>query len=240
MSPNEVHLEAGDRRALDERLHRLSHDLKNRIGSALEALRGLREPANGLSPADLHDFAERNLFQAMHTLERALDDLGVARGPGAVALQPVDLAQVARAAADRCTSRYARKQQSLAIDLPDRLPVHGDAELLVELVHALLTNASKFAPAGSEVHLQAADRDRQAVLSVSDRGAGLAADDLERVFQRYAWLSSRPTAGEGQARSTLARAHQWAHAHGGLLEARSDGPGAGCTFTLALPLSSRG
>ncbi len=236
MSPNEPRTVAADRRALDERLHRLSHDLKNRIGSVLEALRGLREPASGLTPDELHDFAERNLFQAMHTLERTLDDLGVERGPGALALRPVDLPPLARSAAERCSTRLARKQQSLTVELPDRLPVEGDAELLVELVHALLTNASKFSPAGSEVRMKAVVADGRAVLSVCDHGVGLTTDDLERVFERYAWLSARPTAGEGQARSTLSRAFQWARAHGGRLEARSAGPGTGCTFILTLPL----
>lgn len=238
MSPTEP-TGADDHRALHERLHRLSHDLKNRIGATLEALRGLREPVPGLDADELHRFAERNLFQAMHTLERALDDLGVERGPGALDLRPIDLAAVARLAAERCSSRLARKQQALEMDIAAALPVRGDQEVLVDLVHALLTNASKFAPEGSTIRLQALSHDQDAVVRVIDRGAGLSAEDLAQVFDRYAWLGSAPTAGEGQSRSTLARARRWALAHGGRLVAHSEGPGTGCTFTLAVPLSSR-
>lgn len=223
---------------MNERLHRLSHDLKNRIGATLEALRGLREPVPGLDADELQRFAERNLFLAMHTLERALDDLGVERGPGALDLRPTDLASIARSAAERCSARFARKRQTLELELTGPLPINGEHDLLIELVHALLTNASKFAPEGSTVRLQATHHDQDAVVRVIDRGAGLSAEDLEQVFDRYAWLGSRPTAGEGQSRSTLARARQWAQAHAGRLVAHSDGPGTGCTFTLAVPLSS--
>lgn len=239
MSPTEP-IDPDGRRALHERLHKLSHDLKNRIGATLEALRGLREPGTGLTADELHRFAERNLFQAMHTLERALDDLGVERGPGAMDLRPVDLAAIAREAAERCAPRLGRKQQTLELHLTEGLLVQGDPDLLTELVHALLTNASKFSPEGSTVRLQAVRSERDAVVRVIDQGVGLNADDLAQVFERYAWLGSRPTAGEGQSRGTLARARQWAHAHGGRLLAHSDGPGTGCTFTLAVPLRPGG
>ncbi|MBK9276415.1 MAG: HAMP domain-containing histidine kinase [Flavobacteriales bacterium] len=239
MSPTEAS-GGRDRTALDERLHKLSHDLKNRIGAALEALRGLREPGSGLSAEELHRFAERNLFQAMHTLERALDDLGVERGPGTLDLRPTDLASIARLAAERSSARFARKRQTLDLDLAEPLPILGEQDLLIDLVHALLTNASKFAPEGSTVKLQAVRFDRDAVVRVIDRGVGLGAEDLAQVFDRYAWLGSQPTAGEGQSRGTLARAHQWAQAHGGRLVAHSDGPGNGCTFTLAVPLRPGG
>ncbi|MBK6629223.1 MAG: HAMP domain-containing histidine kinase [Flavobacteriales bacterium] len=237
MSPTEP-TGTGDPRALNERLHRLSHDLKNRIGATLEALRGLREPVPGLDADELHRFAERNLFLAMHTLERALDDLGVERGPGALDLRPTDLASIARLAAERSAARFARKQQTLDLDIAGPLPIRGEQDVLVDLVHALLTNASKFAPEGSTIRMQAIPHDQDAVVRVIDRGVGLSAEDLAQVFDRYAWLGSQPTAGEGQSRSTLARARQWAQAHGGRLVAHSAGPGTGCTFMLAVPLSS--
>ncbi len=226
---------------MNERLHRLSHDLKNRIGATLEALRGLREPLPGLDADELHRFAERNLFLAMHTLEHALDDLGVERGPGALDLRPTDLAAIAQLAAERSSTRFARKRQTLEQDIAGPLPIRGDQDQLIELVHALLSNASKFAPEGSTVRLQASRHDQDAVVRVIDRGVGLSVGEaLAGVFAGCAWRGSRPTAGEGQSRSTLARARQWAQAHGGRLVAHSDGPGSGCTFTLAVPLSSVG
>ncbi|MCB9179371.1 MAG: sensor histidine kinase [Flavobacteriales bacterium] len=51
--------------------------------------------------------------------------------------------------------------------------------------------------------LSQADR---CILEVEDHGVGLSAGDLARVFERFTWLDSRPTAGESQGRGTLARA----------------------------------
>ena len=60
--------------------------------------------------------------------------------------------------------------------------------------------------------------------------------DLEQVFVRFALLSNRPTDGEAQGRSSLAKAREMALAQNGSLVARSDGTGCGCTFTLGVPL----
>ncbi|HRF81180.1 MAG TPA: hypothetical protein PL070_13970, partial [Flavobacteriales bacterium] len=69
-----------------------------------------------------------------------------------------------------------------------------------------------------------------------DHGVGLSQADLEQAFVRFAWLESRPTGNESQGRGTLARARDWATAHGGSLSVKSKGEGAGCTFTLQLPV----
>ncbi|MBK9514013.1 MAG: sensor histidine kinase [Flavobacteriales bacterium] len=98
----------------------------------------------------------------------------------------------------------------------------------------MISNASKFAAAGATIHVRAEQMGRSIRLSVTDPGVGLLPADLDMVFVRYAWLSSRSTAGEAQGRSTLARARQWAQAMKGDLSVHSDGPGTGSTFTLEL------
>jgi signal transduction histidine kinase len=112
--------------------------------------------------------------------------------------------------------------------------VLGHEEQLVELISALLSNASKFSAAGSTIHVSLRQVDGGVILQIRDEGVGLTPGDLGMVFHRYAWLSSRSTAGEAQGRSTLARARQWARAMGGDLDATSEGPGRGCTFTVTL------
>ncbi|MBK8341119.1 MAG: sensor histidine kinase [Flavobacteriales bacterium] len=103
------------------------------------------------------------------------------------------------------------------------------------MVHGLLTNASKFSATGSEIRLFATKEEGWVILCVDDHGVGLAPEEIPELFVRYAWLSSRSTAGEGQARSTLARARQCAHLHQGSLDAESEGIGKGMRFTLRLP-----
>lgn len=231
----------GDRPALAanaaqaERLHRFAHDLKNRLTGLHQALGFALDGSNGQE--ELRTFGERQFFDALRNVEDLLDDLAVARGPGQLQLVRTDLAEVVRTAVKDQSYRFEAKHQRLEQELPEHIMVNGDAHLLRDLAGALLSNASKFTPKGGAVRLSLKTVEGRAVLQVTDQGVGLNEADLGNVFRRYAMLSSRSTAGEAQGRGTLARARQWAHAHGGELEAASPGEGAGCTFTLSLPLA---
>lgn len=219
-----------------DRLHRLAHDLKNRIGGVLEAVRLLHERPEGTDPAEISTFAERNLFRALRDIESALDDLGVERGPAKIQIGPVDLTGIVKDSLADVRPRFMRKEQDLIAEVAEDMHVTGDAELMRQVVHGLLTNASKFSNTGATIRCAAFVRDGQAIVRIDDPGSGLTPEDLEDLFVRYAWLSSRSTAGEGQARSTLARARHWVESHHGSLEAESEGIGKGARFTLRLPL----
>jgi signal transduction histidine kinase len=234
---SEPHTKAGTEQA--ERLHRFAHDIRNRLAGMRQVLQHLASPDPEMDAAELALFGEQQFFKALREVESLLDDLSVERGVGAIRPGTVDLAAVVGEAIADLDHRYERKEQGIEKHLPETLLVAGDAHLLKELVAALLSNASKFSPAKEVVHVSLTTADGQAEFTVRDHGVGLSANDLANVFVRYAWLESRPTAGEAQGRSTLARARQWAEAHGGTLSASSAGPGEGCSFTLRLPLAGQ-
>ncbi len=78
--------------------------------------------------------------------------------------------------------------------------------------------------------------DGWAVVEVADTGEGLAAEDLERVFERfYRVPSRRRDGGDGGSGIGLTIARGIVRAHGGDLVARSDGPGRGARFTVRVP-----
>ena len=133
--------------------------------------------------------------------------------------------------------RFQRKEQHVAVTLVEGLAVMMDPQHAEQVFTALLSNASKFAPRGTTIHVQLGTADGQAVLQVRDEGVGLSKADLEQLFVRYAWLESRPTDGEAQGRGTLARVRETVRGHAGELTAHSAGVGLGATFTLALPLA---
>jgi two-component system CheB/CheR fusion protein len=219
-----------------ERLHKFAHDIRNRLAGIQEVLRSVPLTTDPAESRMLAEFGEKQFFKAMGEVETLLDDMGVVRGVPALSLGPVDLAAVARTAVTAMAHRTDRKQQQVLLDLAEGTVVHGDERLLGELATALLSNASKFSPAGAPIHITVDGHAGQGRLIVRDHGVGLSPADLERVFVRYAWLGSRTTDGEAQGRSTLARLKQWAIAHGGDLRADSPGEGQGCTLTLCVPL----
>ena len=76
---------------------------------------------------------------------------------------------------------------------------------------------------------------QRAQVAVSDTGAGLAAEDLERVFERFYRAPGQPRRSSGSGIG-LTIARNIARAHGGEVTASSAGPGQGATFVLTLPL----
>jgi two-component system, OmpR family, sensor histidine kinase BaeS len=110
--------------------------------------------------------------------------------------------------------------------------VLADSRWLHQLITNLLTNALKFTPEGGRVTVEAAPAGLDAVLTVTDTGIGIPADELPHVFDRF-WRGSRAAQISGSGIG-LAVAAELAQAHGGQLTAGSE-PGHGTVMTLTLP-----
>jgi two-component system sensor histidine kinase KdpD len=118
-------------------------------------------------------------------------------------------------------------------DLPDNLPLIPVDPVLMELVFVnLLENAARHAPEGP-LEIMARERMDGVEVSVSDRGPGLKAEDLERVFEKFYRASAAPGAGLG-----LAIAKAVVEAHGGTIRAENRS-GGGASFLLTLPREAR-
>ena len=117
------------------------------------------------------------------------------------------------------------------------LLVEGDARRLRLAFGHLLRNAVRFSAPGQPVRLAAKVASGEVLVTVSDRGRGVAADDLERIFDAYVQVEDadhREHEGLGVG-LTVARAI--AAQHGGQIWAESDGPGRGATFHARFPLA---
>jgi signal transduction histidine kinase len=218
-----------------ERLHRFAHDLRNRLAAMQQALAQMAD-AQAEERGQLTSFAEQQYFKAMRSTEELLDDFAIDRMPIVGEQRLLRLDELVRKAVAALEHRFSRKQQHVDADKLQVIEVRGDERMLLDLVSALLSNASKFSESGTTISLSLFQEEDAANLVVSDQGIGLDAEDLAQVFTRYAMLKGRTTAGEAQGRSTLARARQWAEAHHGSLTAKSEGLGKGCAFLLRLPL----
>jgi signal transduction histidine kinase len=221
-----------------ERLHSFAHDLRNRLIGLQQVLEQLKDDASGMGRAELALYGEQQYFKALREVEHLMDDLGVERGTVVPRLNDIAFAPLIRQRTALMDFRFQRKQQRIGTELDEELIVRADERIIGDLIDALLSNASKFSGSGSTVHVTFTKDGTDALLTVRDEGTGLNAEDLANTFTRFAWLASRPTAGEAQGRGTLARARQWARAHGGDLTVQSSGEGHGCTFILRLPRSA--
>jgi len=111
---------------------------------------------------------------------------------------------------------------------PGLPPVLADRDQILQVLLNLVRNALDAMPGGGTLRVRAARAAGGVALSVSDTGAGIAPDDLARVFEPYF------TTKEGGTGLGLAIAQRIAEEHGARLEA-SSAPAAGAAFTLVLP-----
>ncbi|MEG4571236.1 two-component system sensor histidine kinase RppB [Microcoleus sp. N3A4] len=121
------------------------------------------------------------------------------------------------------------------IRVQQQLNVVGDADRLYRLVANLIVNAIQYTPAGGKVTVILDCSHQEAIVQVQDTGIGMAAADLERIFDRFYRVNSDRSRNTGGSGLGLAIAQTIARAYRGSLSARSE-LGSGSTFLLRLPL----
>jgi len=160
----------------------------------------------------------------------------LARGDEARAIdrRPVELDVLLLEAARQARAPAAARGVTVALGHEDQAAALGDADLLKQLFLNLVDNAVAYTPPGGRVELSLDVDGAQARLSVRDTGPGIAAADLERIFERFYRLDEARTRRSGGARLGLAIARWIAEAHGGHIAVESV-VGRGSVFTLVLP-----
>ena len=111
--------------------------------------------------------------------------------------------------------------------------IQGDERRIRQVVFNLLSNAVKFTPRGGRVEVASAQRSGEVRVSVADTGPGIAADDLERIFEEFQQSDAGAQEREGTGLG-LALSKKLIELHGGRLWVESE-LGKGSTFTFALP-----
>lgn len=212
----------------------VSHELRSPLTSLVTSVEVLGARRDELSPRGREALAlvEGELTRFRRTLD---DLLQLARLDGAdvaAAQQPVCLADLVR----QVLAHGGRPDDLLAVADGADTTVRGDKTSLERAVRNLLDNADRHAGGPSAVRVQR--RGDAVLVSVDDAGPGVAAEDRERIFERFARgpraaRRSLPGAGLG-----LAIVAETAARHGGAAWC-SEAPGGGARFTLSLPAAPR-
>lgn len=220
-------------RSLNEHLR---NELRERDDAVASAVHELRTPLTSV-----HAYGQlmsRNLQavqRQVEQLERLISDLLSMPGAKPLAFNEVDLVKEARDAAHRIRIVADIEVQVTVRDDGPHL-VRGDAGRLAQVLDNLLRNAAKFSPPERPIDLDVARDGGEIIVSVTDRGSGIPADELSLIFERYYRGSGqrRNVPGEGIG---LAVSREIVQAHQGRIWATSPGPGRGSTFSLALPVA---
>lgn len=221
----------------DAFLATLAHELRNPLAplrTGLDLLLRVLPPA----PTVNRTLAamNRQLDHMVRLIDDLLDMSRVSRGMLELKKGRADLGAIVDAAIEAAQPFFDQRKQSCKVESEGSVFAVLDETRIAQVIGNLLHNASKYTPHGGEIGIQVSSNADAATIRVVDRGAGIPAGQLERVFEMFAKIERSARDANGGLGIGLALSRQLAMLHGGSLAAHSDGEGQGATFTLTLPL----
>jgi signal transduction histidine kinase len=237
----ELQRRAGERDQLetmkDEFVLTASHELRSPLTSVQGFAELLMLERDKLSPKQA-DTVEIILDNTRHLVRLLNDLLDLARSDtGRLTIKPTPTA-VAPLVEDAVRTMLSQTEaggQSLAQEIQPGLPeVSVDRDRIRQVLVNLLTNAHEYCPQGAAIRVRATGRADEVELSVSDDGPGMAADQLEHIFERFTRGDAGLTQHVGGTGLGLAISKSLVELHGGTIAAQS-APGQGSVFRVRLP-----
>ena len=219
----------------------MSHELRtplNAIGGYSQLLEmGVHGPVTEAQLVAL----SRILRSQRHLLRLINDVLNLAKiesGRIEYHLEPVPLLELVHGVMPLVEPQMSAKTLRCEPVVDGTLVVRADREKLQQILLNLLTNATKFTPAGGSIRIEAEGAGAVALLRVRDSGIGIPAEMLGRVFEPFVQVDASHTRTSEGTGLGLAISRDLARGMGGDLTAESE-LGAGSTFTITLPLVER-
>jgi len=217
-------------------LNSISHDLRTPMVSIIGVLSSLQQEG-----MHLDETAKLNLIQVARDEAERLNDLitnllDVSRvESGAIMLfrQPSDVQELIGAALDQLGSRAS--DHKINMDIPAELPLISiDFGLIVQTLVNILDNALKYSPVGSSIDIKGRQFDPSVQIEIADRGIGIPAQDLSRVFDKF-YRVQRPENVVGTGLG-LFISKGIIEAHGGHIIAENR-QGGGTVIKITLPVA---
>jgi PAS domain S-box-containing protein len=232
-------LRDADRRK-DEFLATLAHELRNPLAPIRQAAALGRAPA--ATPAQVRwslDVIDRQTRHMALLLDDLLDMSRITRGRIQLNLAVLDLRDAVESALETARPHLESRRHALEVSLPaEPMRVNGDALRLAQVMANLLTNAARYTEPGGRVWLSGRVDGSMVEVVVADNGIGIAADQLEHVFEMFGQGGAPSHLVEGGLGIGLSLARGLVALHGGSLDACSQGLGQGSSFVVRLPCAS--
>ena len=210
----------------------ISHELRSPLARLQAAIGLVRQ-----SPAKLEaslDRIEREVTRLDELVGEVLTLARLESGAMGAPLEDVDLAEVVADVAADARFEAETSNRTLSLRSVARVQVRANGELLHRAVENVVRNAVKYTADGTTVELELSLAGGRARLVVSDRGPGIPAGEIERVFEPFYRSSNDTAQGFGLG---LAIAQRAISTHGGSIRAENR-DGGGLRVEIQLPLAS--
>lgn len=227
--------------AAEARLRRFVADASHELRTPLTTLRGYTSlyAAGGLTDDEAVADGMRRMNSEATRMAHIVEDLLLIAELDehcARVHEPMDLVPILRdAAADM---RVVQPERQTELDVPDQLPIIGDADQIVQVIGALTTNAMRYTPVDTEVTIRALHRAETTRVEVVDHGPGIVSGDEARVFDRFYRADPSRTRESGGNGLGLAIVASIVSAHGGSYGVVPTPESGGATFWFELPTAA--
>ena len=229
--------EEADRRK-DEFLAALAHELRNPLAPIRSAVDVLRLSAAGRP--EICDMMDRQVNNMVRLIDDLTEVSRITRGVIDLRLDTIELGAAITEALETSAPLIDAAGHQLSVTLPNEaLVVEADAVRLAQVFSNLFNNAVKYTDPGGRIVVAARSEDGDAVVTVTDTGIGMPAEQLPKVFDMFVQLDGRNRRAKGGLGIGLTLARRLVEMHRGTLTAASAGPGRGSEFTVRLPLASQ-
>jgi signal transduction histidine kinase len=230
-------LEAANRHK-DEFLASMSHELRTPLNAVIGFSEVLLERMFGDVNDKQEEYLRDILASGRHLLSLINDILDLAKieaGRMELDLEEFDVAQAIDNAVVLVRERATRKGLTLMTTVDHALgTVRGDQRKIKQVLLNLLSNAVKFTPEGGQVEVRGQRAGGEIEIAVTDTGIGIAAEDLEAVFEEFRQVGTDYAKKHEGTGLGLTLSRKFVELHGGRIWVKSQ-PGRGSTFAFTLP-----
>jgi signal transduction histidine kinase/CheY-like chemotaxis protein len=216
----------------------LSHELRAPLAPIRTGLAIIQE-RNPPGLGDIPAMLERQMRIASRLIDDLLDASRIDSGRLGIHRETVRLDTILDAAVETSRPNIVANSHDLVVKhAPETVHIEADPTRLAQVISNLLNNASKFTPPGGRIVLSARAKAGYVTIRVQDNGIGIAAPDLEGIFDMFVQLDAgKSGSGEGLGLG-LALARSLISLHGGEITAHSAGVGKGSELRIRLPLTA--
>ncbi len=216
---------------LMESLKRVCDDIAHDLRTPLSRLRHRLEAAQGTTGSDCAPVIEQSIAELdtiLGTFSALLRIGQIEAGARRAGFSDVNLGQIVSTVSETYAPVAEDRGQRLEAVVVHTQSIHGDRELLTQMVANLIENPIRHCPAGAGITIELREESGTPILCVADTGPGIPASEREKVFRRFYRLeASRTTPGSGLG---LALVKAVADLHGASVELSDNRPGLRVTI----------
>jgi len=211
------------------------HDIKNPLASI--------NLANDMLRGDTKDNAKMNevIKTSVKSIETRLSELlkqsELEETDLLLKIEEIDINEILTRLYNNFDLLARRKKQFIELKYNDSLPrIDADKGKISDVLHNLVSNAIKYSYPDSKIKIEAREAGYNLHIEVRDEGQGLDRNDVQKLFMKFAHLSSKPTGKETSTGLGLSIAKSFVELHKGTIYAMSPGKDKGTTFIVSLPI----